>query len=79
MASLPMSTFFGSSNRAPVPLKKLKGSYTNIDKVDADLMYFINRHAREMSEESQKLLDEEILMRKYFDDKFAAIERGFNI
>jgi hypothetical protein len=79
MTALPMSTFFGSSNSAPIPLGKVKGNFTTISKVDADLMYLINKHSKEMDENSQMLLDEEILMRKYFDDKFSAIESSFDL
>lgn len=48
MTALPMSTFFGTSNAAPTPVRKVKSNYTTVSKVDADLMYLINKHARDM-------------------------------
>lgn len=45
-----------------------------IDSRDIKLHYLINRHANEMSNDSMAALNEEIMMRKTFDDIFSEIK-----
>jgi glycosylphosphatidylinositol transamidase (GPIT) subunit GPI8 len=79
MQSMLLSDFFGQSNSSITPIPTTDKKKSKIQSVDSSLMYAINRHAKEMSKYSQEGLDNEIQMRKYFDDKFNAITFGIDI
>ena len=67
-----VSTFVGNENPSSVSKSEKHDSLTNVR--DIKLMYLINRHAKLMTPETQSELNDEIKMRKYYDDLFISIK-----
>jgi hypothetical protein len=68
----------GASSKGKATQTDIK-NVKKISKLDGDLFYYINRHSKKMSNESMNDLNNEILMRKHFDDMFAQIISGLDI
>lgn len=83
ITSMPVSNFFGSSSgdRTTNQQHIVDGDKkrNSVSKLDGKLFYLVNKHAREMSEQSEQELNQEIMSRKYYDDVFSKITEPFKI